>query len=173
LRDAQPIDEFDVPKDPVETNVLLTAFQKMLLQSLEDLRSDVQAISNSQSQTENLKAENLAFFEATMKRSLKFKLDETGDISAMNLALSSMELSVSVAAVYISKLRTFTSPLSVSKATWRAFLQESLIARIQWKERANDTRFGYGRLINFVSIFGGEFDNNFIFFLCIFGIYVN
>ena len=115
MRDAQPVDEFEVPKD----SVLLTPFQKLLIQTLEGLRSDVKSISNPQSQVEKVTTENFAFFENTVKRSLKFKLEETGDITAMNLALSSIELSVSVAAVYISKLRTYWSPLAVAKATWR------------------------------------------------------
>ena len=121
LRDAQPVDEFEVPKD--SENVLLTPFQKLLIQTLEGLRSDVKSISNPQSQVEKVTTENFAFFENTVKRSLKFKLEETGDITAMNLALSSIELSVSVAAVYISKLRTYWSPLAVAKATWRSFLE--------------------------------------------------
>ena len=61
LRDAQPVDEFEVPKD--SENVLLTRFQKLLIQTLEGLRSDVKSISNPQSQVEKVTTENFAFFE--------------------------------------------------------------------------------------------------------------
>ena len=131
-------------------------FEQAVLDRMDAIVAGIQVLANPILPEERENASNLTHFKTIVDCNVSFKFKDFEEVTAFNLALASTELSISVAAVYTEELRAYSTILSTSKAIWKSFLEDSLITKMQWKERANDQRPGYGRYVNFVSLFGGS-----------------
>ncbi|XP_045029826.1 uncharacterized protein LOC123472422 [Daphnia magna] len=96
----------------------------------------------------------LTRFTQKVEKEVKLPLNQFEEIEALNTALLDMELSVSLCAIQIDKLRLLKTELLICKSLFVSLLSAQLPHKIQWKKRGQDRRPGFGHLTNFVVVFG-------------------
>lgn len=139
-----------------------------------NLLSDMKDSKKSQ---QEMLSSNSNHFKRVVAATVKLPLTDPDSIQVLNDALAEMDLSVCVVlysyhfisknimlmnmfyfkcCLYIHKFRSLTSKDIIAKAVVNEMLTSQLCTKVHWKPRGKDKRFGFGHLVNFVSVCCGR-----------------
>ncbi|XP_046464172.1 uncharacterized protein LOC124209965 [Daphnia pulex] len=143
-----------LPKEPSVSldDGNLTSYRKLLFSKLDLIVKGLNSLQSEKTRNAVIFEGNLVNFTKTFTDSVTLPLNDYSELVALDLALGSVELSVSMVGVFVQRLRTYNTESGVSKKLWSSILSGTLAIGITWKVRLNDARPAYGHMINLVAV---------------------